>query len=48
MNSNEFSEIREAWMELRTIYNEIDAMNGEEMTAMPVGSYATPPVASAR
>lgn len=50
MTSNEFMEIHEAWMELRTIYDEIDAMNREETSRTGIaafGSYATP-AASAR
>jgi hypothetical protein len=40
MTMNEFGEIHEAWTELKTIYDEIDALNEPEGTIELVGSDA--------
>ena len=50
MTSDEFWEIREAWMELRTIYDGIETMSEEETSGSETdlfGAYA-PMAASAR
>ena len=43
---DEFREIREAWMELRTIYDEIDALN--QVSGMPAFDAYAAQTASAR
>ena len=40
MTMNEFGEIREAWTELKTIYDEIDALSEPAGTTELVGSDA--------
>jgi hypothetical protein len=40
MTMNEFGEIREAWTELKTIFDEIDALNEPAGTSELVGSNA--------
>jgi hypothetical protein len=40
MTMNEFGEIREAWTELKTIYDEIDALNEPAGTTELAGSDA--------
>jgi hypothetical protein len=40
MTKNEFGEIREAWTELKNIYEEIDTLNTDEQTGPVVGAFA--------
>lgn len=40
MTKNEFGEIHETWTELRTIYDEIDALNAEAQSEIGFGTYA--------
>ena len=45
MTSDEFREIHDAWMELRTIYDDLDAMNEEMASGREIavfGTYAAP------
>jgi hypothetical protein len=42
MTTNEFGEIHEIWMELMTIYDEIDTLNAEAQPGTVFGAYAAP------
>jgi hypothetical protein len=39
MTMNEFGEINEVWVELRAIYDEIDALNAGSLPAIGFGEY---------
>jgi hypothetical protein len=40
MTTMEFGEIQEAWTELKTIYDEIEALNAEEQPGAAFGAFA--------
>jgi hypothetical protein len=46
MTKTEFGEIQEAWTELKTIYDEIEALNAETQPGTVFGAFAAQTAAS--